>query len=125
MRFVCFQTIHGHRSRLGLFQAIDLAHESEHAEAWALSAIDETNDWFRANLATPPQFDRDWVTPSAERDLSWFKPGAAEHIRRMHELKAALEACGVHVEVITTRRPGIVTYEDEHQITAAPYGQTF
>jgi hypothetical protein len=43
----------------------------------------------------------------------------------MHELKAALEECGVHVEVLTTRDLGSVVWQDQHQVLAAPKGRKF
>ncbi len=122
MRFVCFQTIEGQRSRLGVFQAIDLARDSDQSEDWALAAINDLRQWFNANLTVPPDFAKGH---GDSRALSWFKPQAAEHVRQMYLLKTALEACGVHVDVITTTAPGIVTHEDDHQICAVPHGRRF
>ena len=122
VRFVCFQTIEGQRSRLGLFQAIDLARDSDQSEDWALAGINELRQWFNANLIVPPALAKG---RGDVRALSWFKPEAVEHVRQMHLLKVALEACGVHVEVLTTRSPGTITYEDDHQVTAVPRGGHF
>jgi hypothetical protein len=120
VRFVCFQAVQGQRSRLGLFQAIEEAYGSDHAPGWALGLVGEINSWFSKNLPVPDRFQRGrWRRPG-QPALSWFKPTASEHIRRMHELKTALEACGIHVEVLTTRVPGVIIYEDEFQITAEP-----
>ena len=125
VRFVCFNTVERQRSRLGLFQAIELAEANEHAPGWALAAIHELADWFNTNLATPTHFERgSWKRPG-QPALSWFKPQAVEQVCRMHELKTALEECGVHVEVLTTRDPGVVIWQDEHQVVAEPKGQRF
>ena len=121
LRFVCFQLVDGQRHRLGLFPAMAVARESDQGIDWALAEIETLNDWFGDNLAAPTCFD----DGGGERALSWFKPGATEHISRMFALKAALEACGVHVEVLRTRSPGLVRYEDEHQVAAEPYGVRF
>lgn len=43
----------------------------------------------------------------------------------MHALKIALEACGFHVEVLTTRDPGLIVRQDEHQVVAEPHGRSF
>lgn len=120
VRFVCFNTVRGQRTRLGLIQAIELARESDQSAGWALELVNELNGWFSDNLAVPTPIKQGWRETDGQRALSWFKPQAVEHIRRMHELKAALEACGVHVEVLTTRTPGAVTYQDDHQVTAVP-----
>ena len=57
--------------------------------------------------------------------LSWFKPAAVDHIKQMHSLKVAVEECGVHVEIITTREPGTMIWQDEHQIVADPGKRKF
>jgi hypothetical protein len=57
--------------------------------------------------------------------LSWFKPAAGEHIRQMHRLKLALEACGVHVDILTTRDPGVIIWQDRHQLVAEPGARRF
>lgn len=125
IRFVCFQTVGRGRSRLGLFAAIHEAVESEHAESWAVVEARSQSSWFNANLALPKSFSTGGHKGYGQPGLSWFKPFATEHIRRMHTLKIALEACGIHVEVLTTRDPGVIVWQDEHQVVAEPRGRTF
>ena len=125
IRFVCFQTVGRQRSRLGLFKAIDEAVESEHAESWAVAEARRESAWFNANLAVPKAFSAGGHKGYGQPGLSWFKPSAVEHIRRMHALKVALEACGIHVEVLTTRDPGLIVWQDEHQLVAEPRGWSF
>ena len=125
VRFVCFQSIGRQRSRLGLFKAIDEAVESEHAESWAIAEARSQASWFSANLAIPKAFSTGGHKGFGQPGLSWFKPSALEHIRRMHSLKVALEACGIHVEVLTTRDPGVLVWQDDHQIVAEPRGRRF
>ena len=125
IRFVCFRTVGRQRSRLGLFAAIHEAVESEHAESWAIVEARSQSSWFNANLALPESFSTGGHKGYGQPGLSWFKPSATEHIRRMHALKIALEACGIHVEVLTTRDPGLIVWQDEHQVVAEPRGRTF
>ena len=125
VRFVCFQKIGRQRSRLGLFAAIDEAVESEHTERWAIREARQQSAWFNANLAIPQQFSFGGHKGYGQPGLSWFKPGATEHIQRMHRLKAALEACGMHVEIVTTRDPGRIIWQDDHQIVAEPGHRRF
>jgi hypothetical protein len=125
VRFVCFNTVEGQRTRLGLFQAIELARQSDHAAGWAMELVNELNAWFSDYLAVPAPIEQGWRETDGQRPLSWFKPEAAEHIRRMHELKAALEECRVHIDVLTTRDLGQVVWQDQHQVLAAPKGRKF
>ena len=37
----------------------------------------------------------------------------------------ALEACGVHVDILTTRDPGHIVWQDQHQVVAEPGPRTF
>jgi hypothetical protein len=101
------------------------AEATMHAPPRALKELGETYDWFKMNLAVPKQFSRGGWKGRGQPGLSWFKPAAAEHIRRMHGLKLALQACGVHVDILTTRDPGEVIWQDKHQIVAEPGGRRF
>lgn len=132
LRFVCFPAVERQRNRLGVFQAVTLAEEADDAPDWALRELRELDVWFTRELARPDFFvaggDRyrnKWTRADAQTGLSWFKPTATEHIARMHRLKRALEACGVHVEVLTTRDPGKVVWEDAHQVVAEAGGRRF
>ncbi len=80
--------------------------------------------WFGDNLERPGRFNR---TKSkgyyrrATKGISWFKPTAKEHIANMHAMVSILKDCGHHIEMIKTRNPGYVVYEDDHQIVAEPF----
>ena len=125
VRFVCFKLVQSQRQRIGLFQALDEARESPLAAQWALKEIGELYGWFRANLSVPGQFQRDGWKGRGQPGLSWFKPAAHEHIQRMYRLKAALESCGVNVDVLTSRDPGEIVWQDKHQIVAEPGSRRF
>jgi hypothetical protein len=122
IRFACFHLMASQRQRLGLFQALDAARDCSFAPSWALSQIGHIYGWFNENLSVPAEFSRDRL---GQPGLSWFKPVATEHIRKMHQLKLALEACGVHVDILTTRNPGRVIWQDEHQLVAEPGPRRF
>jgi hypothetical protein len=57
------------------------------------------------------------------RAISWFKEGS-KMIDRVWTLKAFLEEQDIFIDVITTRDPGTVVYEDGHQVVARPMGKT-
>lgn len=78
--------------------------------------------WFNENLRIPAALDR----TENRRAISWFKPAAAEAIRRMWPLKGLLDTHGHHVDVLRTADPGNVVHEDEWQVVAKPRkGQRF
>ena len=125
VRFVCFQKVESQRQRLGLFQALDHARECDFAPSWALKELGEISGWFKQNLAVPGQFSRGGWKGRGQPGLSWFKPAAKEHIRQMHRLKLALDACGVHVDILTTRDPGEIIWQDQNQVVAEPGARRF
>jgi hypothetical protein len=125
VRFVFFQLVDGQRSRMGLFQARQAAVDSLHSPAWALDLVRETFDWFDEHLDAPTHYDSGPRRGGNQPALCWFKAGAEDHIGKMYDLKTALDACGVLVDVITTRDPGHVVYEDKHQVAAQPGHRRF
>jgi hypothetical protein len=125
IRFVCFRLVDGQKSRLGVFQALDDARDSDLAPDWALGQLRDLRLWFNDNLDAPGRFSRGTRRGDGQQALSWFKGGAVEHIRKMFALKAALQACGIHVEVIRTRDPGHILYEDRFQVAAEPQHRRF
>ncbi|MFN5128020.1 MAG: hypothetical protein ACK519_10695 [Sphingomonadaceae bacterium] len=124
IRFVCFQLVEGQRQRLGLFQALDEARDCDFAPAWASRQIGESYDWFKENLTVPSRFEKTWGG-QGRSGLSWFKPFAIEHIKQMHQLKLAVEECGLHVEILTTRDPGTMIWQDDYQLVADPGKRKF
>ena len=78
--------------------------------------------WFDDNLYVPLTYDN----PQNRRALSWFKGTASKPIRYMWDLKRILDQHGLHVDVLKTRNPGKVIYEDGWQVVAIPAkGQKF
>jgi len=90
-----------------------------------LRQISEIGSWLDENLALPGQFLHGGSKARGQPGLSWFKPVATGHIKQMHQLKLALEVCGVHVEVLKTTRPGRIIWQDEHQLVAEPGAKRF
>jgi uncharacterized protein YfcZ (UPF0381/DUF406 family) len=82
----------------------------EHAELRQVLA------WFTEHLPVPKVL----ADIEHRRAISWFKPAASQAIRKMWELKLVLEAHGSHVNVLQTREPGVVVYEDKWQVVAKP-----
>lgn len=80
-------------------------------EAW----LREYLSYFNEHLKVPACL-REWEN---RRALSWFKEGS-KMIDRVWVLKVFMEEQDVFIDVITTRTPGSVIYEDGHQIVAKP-----
>jgi len=62
---------------------------------------------------------------ATERAVTWLKMGAVEHVSRMRQLVTLLEHKDVAVEELRTDKPGYIVYEDEHQVAAVPFSETF
>jgi len=58
------------------------------------------------------------------RGISWFKSTALEHIGAIREIADILKRNGRPVELLKTRRPGVIVYEDDYQIVAEPFADT-
>jgi hypothetical protein len=72
--------------------------------------------WFNENVKQPGTYDN----LHNKRALSWFRSSADECIRHMWDLKQILDHHGLHVEVLKTKTPGTIVYEDECQVVAIP-----
>jgi hypothetical protein len=53
--------------------------------------------------------------------VCWFRPEAAEHLRRIWELIVICENNDVPIYMIKTELPGYVVYEDAVQVVAEPF----
>ena len=95
-----------------------------------LAALAAQLRWFSSHLAQPRRFSHhrhgfrrsahgDWVREPIA--ISWFKPEASVHLRRIRELVAILQSSALVVRELRTRRPGHITYEDRAQIVAVPF----
>ena len=80
-------------------------------EAWVRKLL----AYFNEHLKVPSCLK----DPANRRALSWFKEGSGM-IDRVWSLKAFLEEKDIFIDVLTTRDPGIVIYEDGHQVVAKP-----
>ncbi len=127
LRFVCLHPVKGMMARAGFLAAAYKARDSADIDPTTAQALNSQIEWFRANLAVPERFGRTSSKGWYRRDskgLSWFKPGASDHIARAFELAATLERAGVMIEVIRSDRIGYVIYEDDHQVVAEPFADT-
>lgn len=81
-------------------------------------------DWFERHLAKPSRFTVSRYPRAQETAISWIRGSAREHVVRLRRLVALVEAAGIAVTELRTRRPGYVVYEDDHQVVALPFADT-
>jgi hypothetical protein len=81
-------------------------------------------DWFADNLEKPDKFNRSKRNSAQDKAISWYKDTAIEHINKMHEIKDVLKAHGISVNILKTKKPGYIIYEDKYQICAEPFKET-
>ncbi len=124
VRFVIHKNDENSGRRQGLFQALTALRDQEALLPHDLSAYEEIYEWFKKNLKKPISFTRSSKPHAKKVSLSWFKDSATEHIAKMHALAQILDTYGVAVDVIRTKRPGYVVYEDQYQIAAEPFNET-
>ncbi len=124
VRFVVQRVDEDSCRRRGLFVALGVLSDSGDLFDHERERYRDCLAWFDAHLARPRRFARARRSHPRAIAISWFKPGATEHIGRMRAMAAILDAHGIHVEVVTSRRPGYVVYEDRHQIAAVPFADT-
>jgi len=121
VRFVILTPDSASGHRQGLFQAMSDLNRSGALSVNDQLAWDELKEWFNRNLDRLARASRAHARNAA---LSWFRSDAAEHISRMRQIAAILEAHDRQVEMIRSDRLGYVVYEDEHQVAAEPFRDT-
>ena len=124
LRFVVGRVDPQSRRRQGLFHAVGALRASDRVSPSDVDRLNGLRDWFADNLPVPTRFS---LSPKPHRKaqaLSWFKDDAASHIGRMREYKEVLETYDVAVEMLRTRRPGYIVYEDYCQVVSYPFADT-
>ena len=113
--------------RDGVFKAAYALRREGHLPGFQYSQLDGLLKWFGSNLTVPLRFNRTKSKGYSDRNargISWLKPTANEHIKRMWELKSILDDHGQLATAIKTGRPGYIVYEDRFQIVAEPFNDT-
>ena len=81
-------------------------------------------DWFDDHLAKPERFSPSRYPRAKNTAISWIRASSYEHMTKLRRLAALLEASGVQVNELRTRRPGYIVYEDDQQVVALPFADT-
>ena len=112
---------------LGVLHAVLRLRERGKLYAHEEEVHDSARRWFKENLEKPTRFTASkpphYRKPN--KAISWFKDSATEHISHIRDLVGILENHGIVVQMLTTDRVGYVVFEDEFQIIAAPFGDSY
>ncbi len=117
--YIRFQGKHpnlGTANKIGIFYLAFELRDEISLPSYAHEEIQRQLSWLAMHLKAPRVLEYS----QHYRAISWFKPTAIEPIKRIRAIKAVLEDFGYHVDMVKTRDPGIVIYEDGWQIVAKP-----
>ena len=111
--------------KMGLFMAMQELRESNELYDYEEELVKKLHHWFDMYLEAPPiqaSESNYYNTPMA---ISWFKSSATKHISKMREFGQILDTHSIYVTELRTERPGKILYEDNYQIAAIPFQDTF
>lgn len=109
----------------GIFQALGELLEHEDLPAHTRDELHAVRDWFRRNLKAPRKLNRSRRPHRTPKAICWFKPSAVEQIAKARAIVHVLQDLGVDVRMLKTDNPGYIVYQDDHQIAAEPFADTF
>ncbi|HWT05137.1 MAG TPA: hypothetical protein VN224_05225 [Xanthomonadales bacterium] len=124
IRFVTGQIDRSSGRRRGVFQAAYALQRFGDLAEYEKARLAETLRWFNVHLRTPSRLTRSRRPHREAQALCWFETAAAQHLARVREMQNILDANGVMVDMVTSRRPGYIVYEDAHQVAAYPFDET-
>jgi hypothetical protein len=111
--------------KMGLFMAMQELRESNGLYDYEEELVKELHHWFDLYLEAPPIQASESNYYSTPMAISWFKSSATKHISKMREFGQILDTHGIYVTELRTERPGKILYEDDYQIAATPFQDTF
>lgn len=126
IRFVVPQLDPDSHKRLGVFHAASHLRREGHLSLEQEEELTQIRHWFDDHLEKPDRFtaSKPPYYRKQSKAISWFKDTAHEHISKVLEMAAIVEAHGVRVTKLESERIGYVVYEDEFQIVAEPFADT-
>ena len=128
LRFVLAETHWNTGVPLGPFEAAADLRDNGDTPEYVSCRLRDILEWFNDNLDVPYRFNRAKSKNNdrqSTKGISWFKDNARKHISMMRELMAILAEHGYAIEQIRTQRPGYIVFEDNNQIVAEPFQDTF
>jgi hypothetical protein len=117
IRFRTSRLLAGTRTPLGVFHAAAEMTDSPNCDPRAAKRAKRVCQWFNRHLPVPKLCKH----PHA---VFWFRSEHRDMVQRLWELVLLLRNHGFLVELVRTRKPGRVCYEDEYQVAAIPWRST-
>ena len=124
VRFVVQEQHENSGRRTGVFGAAYGLQESHELTEEESSRLGDILAWFGRHLSKPDRLTISSRPHRKAQAISWLKESAVEHMAQMRAMVLILEAHGLVVDRIRTKRPGYIVYEDEHQAAAYPFADT-
>lgn len=127
LRFVVADIDEDSERDLGIFQAVATLRSEDKLHSHEEEQHDLIREWFDDHLEKPTRFtaSRPPFYRKKNRAISWFKDTAHEHLARVRGLVVILEHHCISVRMLKTNRVGYIVYEDEFQIVAEPFADTY
>ncbi len=116
IRFESFRKIETSRSRLGIFQAALELKDSGELRFYDEEVLEENLKWLNTHLKSPRCLNED----AHFRAICWFHYRAKAPIEKVRAIAIILKEYGVHIQMVKTKDPGIIIYEDGWQVAAKP-----
>jgi hypothetical protein len=125
VRFVTGEVDKDSEELRGVFQAAFRLRDDGKLFAYEEVRLREISAWFDSNLQKPTRLTSAKPPHYRKRNnaISWFRSSASEHIGKIRELLAILDAHHVRHQMLKTKQPGYVVYEDEYQVVSVPFKQ--
>jgi hypothetical protein len=124
LRFVIAELHSASGRRTGVFQAAYRLRRGVGLSPHDRERLNDRLAWFSAHLPRPERLAVSRRHNAQDLALCWFKPTARVHLAQAREMADILGEYGVHVDVLRTRRPGYVVYEDAFQVASHPFADT-
>jgi hypothetical protein len=108
-------------SEEGLFTVAYRESDNRTLASYEKEWLDDLLAWFKKNVKIPGTVLR---KEANRRAVCWFRESSKDVVSKAFELAAFLGERGYHIESHRTKVPGILVYEDGHQVAAKPLRKT-
>jgi len=106
----------GTASKLGIFQLAYDLRDSELLPKYVLDELNQSLAWLKMHLHSPTVLRKE----EHFRAISWFRDTAKEPLKRIWRIKTILEEYGYPIDVVKTKVPGSIVFQDGWQVIAKP-----